>query len=240
VVDDESLARERLARLLGEVDGWELCGEAASGEEAVRQAELLCPDVVLMDIRMPGVDGLEAARHLSSLHPAPAVVFTTAYGDHALEAFDAHAVDYLLKPIHPDRLCQALDKAMRFGTTSSERLGQVQGAGRRTHLCARIRGSLELIPVDEVVFFQADNKYVTAWAENRKVLIEESLRSLERELSAGFMRVHRNALVAVGAMRGLERDATGQYRLILEGAEERVEVSRRLLPEVRRRLKSGS
>jgi two-component system response regulator AlgR len=239
VVDDEALARERLARLLDELEGWEVCGEATSGEEAVRQAEHLCPDVVLMDIRMPGVDGLEAARHLSALSRPPAVVFTTAYGDHALEAFDAQAIDYLLKPIHPERLRQALDKATRFDPSRSDTLPNVDGAGRRTHLCSRIRGSLELIPVDEIVFFQADNKYVTAFASNRQILIEESLRSLEQEFSVSFMRVHRNALVAVHAMRRLERDASGQCRVILEGVEQQIEVSRRLLPEVRRRLRSG-
>ena len=107
VVDDESLARERLARLLAELPGCELCGEAGSGAEALRQAERLQPDLVLLDIRMPGMDGLEAARYLAGFDRPPAVVFTTAYGDHALEAFDAHAIDYLLKPIHPERLRQA-------------------------------------------------------------------------------------------------------------------------------------
>ena len=115
VVDDESLARERLARLLAELPGCELCGEAGSGAEALRQAERLQPDLVLLDIRMPGMDGLEAARYLAGFDRPPAVVFTTAYGDHALEAFDAHAIDYLLKPIHPERLRQALDKVARHG-----------------------------------------------------------------------------------------------------------------------------
>jgi two-component system response regulator AlgR len=240
VVDDEALARERLARLLVELPGWELCGEAGSGAEALRQAELLQPDLVLMDIRMPGMDGLEAARHLAGFDRPPAVVFTTAYGDHALEAFDAHAIDYLLKPIHPERLRQALDKAARLGGIPPQELRNAAGSARRTHFCARIRGDLQLVPVDDVVFLQADNKYVTVRSPGQQILIEESLRSLEQELGASFLRIHRNALVAVHAVRGLEKDPGGHCRVLLEGVEERLEVSRRLLPEVRRRIKSGS
>ena len=241
VVDDEALARERLARLLEELAGWELCGEAGSGAEALRQAERLQPDLVLLDIRMPGMDGLEAARHLAGFDRPPAVVFTTAYGDHALEAFDAHAIDYLLKPIHPERLCQALEKVARLGGVPlDEKLGEATGSGSRTHFCARIRGNLELVSVDEVVFLQADNKYVTVRSPGQQILIEESLKSLEQEFGARFLRIHRNALVAVNAVRGLEKDHAGHCRVLLEGVEDRLEVSRRLLPEVRRRIKSGN
>ena len=240
VVDDESLARERLARLLTELAGWELCGEASSGAEALRQAERLQPDLVLLDIRMPGMDGLEAARYLADFDRPPAVVFTTAYGDHALEAFDAHAIDYLLKPIHPDRLRQALDKVARQGALSPGSLGEAAHPSKRTHFCARVRGNLELIPVDEVVFLQADNKYVTVRSPDQQILVEESLKSLQQELGGTFMRVHRNALVAVRAVRGLDKDPAGHFRVLLEGVEDRLEVSRRMLPEVKRRIKSVS
>ena len=240
VVDDESLARERLARLLAELPGWELCGEAGSGAEALRQTERLQPDLVLLDIRMPGMDGLEAARYLAGFDRPPAVVFTTAYGDHALEAFDAHAIDYLLKPIHPERLRQALDKVARQGAMSPGLPGEAAHSSRRTHFCARVRGNLELVPVDEVVFLQADNKYVTVRSPGQQILVEESLKSLEQELGASFLRIHRNALVAMHAVRGLEKDPAGHCRVLLEGVEDRLEVSRRLLPDVRRRIKSGS
>lgn len=240
VVDDESLARERLVRMIEGLPGWSLCGEAASGTEAVRQAERLRPDVVLMDIRMPGMDGLEAARHLAYLDAPPAVVFTTAYGDHALEAFDAQAIDYLLKPIHPERLRQALEKVARLGPRPLQAGDNVASAGRRSHFCARVRGNLELVPVDEVVFLQADSKYVTVRSPTQQILIEESLKSLEQEFSEDFLRIHRNALVAVHAVRGLEKDASGQSRVLLEGVEDRLEISRRLLSDVRRRIKSGS
>jgi len=239
VVDDEGLARQRLARLLCDVEGYEVCGEAASGEQALQQVQQLQPELVLMDIRMPGMDGLEAARHLANLETPPAVVFTTAYGDHALEAFETQAVDYLLKPIHPERLLQALDKARRLSRAQMDKLQDMQAIGKRTHLCARNRGNLELIPVNEVVYLQADSKYVTVCSSTQRILIEESLKSLEQEFGNQFIRVHRNALVAVPAIRGLEKDSDGHCCIVLEGVNERLEVSRRQLPEVRKLIRAG-
>jgi two-component system response regulator AlgR len=239
VVDDESLARERLSRLLADIGDWELCGEAGNGEQALQQAERLQPDVVLLDIRMPGMDGLETARHLARLGTPPAVVFTTAYGDHALAAFDAQAVDYLLKPIHPDRLRQALDKAARLSRAALEQLGERGLGNARTHLCASSRGNLELVPVEEVICLQADNKYVTVRSRSRQILIEESLKSLEQEFGDRFVRIHRSALVAVSAIRGLEKDSAGRCCVVLDGLEERLEVSRRSLPEIRRLIRAG-
>ncbi len=237
VVDDESLARQRLARLLGELPGYEVCGEARDGEQALEQVQSLRPQLVLMDIRMPGMDGLEAARHLLKLERPPAVVFTTAYGDHALEAFEAQAVDYLLKPIHPQRLRQALEKARRLSPEQAEAIGG-QGGNARTHLCARNRGNLELIPVEEILYLQADHKYVTVRSATRTILVEDALKSLEQEFGERFIRIHRSALVAVDAIRALEKDAQGHCRVVLDGIEERLEISRRLLPEVRRRIRS--
>lgn len=238
IVDDEVLARERLARLLEGLE-WEVCGHAQNGEEALKQVERLQPDVVLLDIRMPGMDGLEAARHLTGFDMPPAVVFTTAYGDHALEAFDAQAIDYLLKPIHPERLRKAMAKAMRLSDQQLETLQDAGGKGTRTHICARNRGNLELVPLDEVVFFHADSKYVTVCSPSQRILVEESLKALEQEFAEAFMRIHRNALVSVNAIRGLEKSPEGQYRVMLEGVADRLEVSRRLLRDVRRRIKSG-
>ncbi len=239
VVDDEVLARQRLTRLLDNMNECKVCGEAANGEQALQQVQQLQPDMVLMDIRMPGMDGLEAARHIAKLENPPAVVFATAYGDHALEAFETQAIDYLLKPIHPRRLQQALEKAKRLSNGQLEKLQMSQVDSRRTHLCARKRGNLELIPIEEVVYLQADSKYVTVCSATQQILIEESLRGLEREFEGQFMRIHRNALVAVGAVRGLEKTAAGHCCVLLDGVEERLEVSRRLLPDVRRRIKTG-
>jgi len=235
IVDDEPLARDRLRQLLEQLDGIEVCAEAADGREALQQAAACGPDLVLLDIRMPGMDGLEAARHLAGMTRPPAVVFTTAYGDHALQAFEAQAVDYLLKPIHPERLAQALAKARQL---SQAQLQELQpAAASRTHICASQRGNLHLIAIEDVVCFQADNKYVTVRSASDEVLIEESLKSLEQEFGARFLRIHRNALVAVAAIRGLRRDADGHACVVLEGIDDCLEVSRRMLPEVRRRLK---
>jgi two-component system response regulator AlgR len=240
IVDDEALARERLGRLVEQCDTCEVCGEASGGEQALRAAVQLQPDVVLLDIRMPGIDGLEVARHLLTMDNAPAVIFTTAYGDHALEAFDAQAVDYLLKPVHPERLRQALDKAQRLSSAQLDQIASGESRAQRTHLCARVRGNLELVPVEDIVYLQADNKYVTVRAPDRRILIEESLKSLETEFADRFVRVHRNALVSAGAIRGLEKDADGHCVVVLQGVEERLEVSRRLLPELRKRVRSGT
>ena len=239
VVDDESLARQRLTRLLEGMGEWTVCGEAANGEQALQQVQQLRPDLVLMDIRMPGMDGLEAARHIVQLENPPALVFATAYGDHALEAFETQAVDYLLKPIHPQRLKQALDKARRLSGVELEKLHKSQAGSGRTHLCARKRGNLELVPIDEVVYLQADSKYVTVCSATQQILIEESLKSLEQEFAGYLIRIHRNALVAVRAIRGLEKNAEGHCCVLLEGVNERLEVSRRLLPDVRKRIKTG-
>jgi two-component system response regulator AlgR len=236
VVDDEALARDRLVRILSGWSDCRVCGEAGGGEQALQQVQQLRPDVVLLDIRMPGMDGLEVARHMLKLNDVPAVIFTTAYGDHALEAFETQAVGYLLKPVHPERLRQALDRAQRL---SSAQVEHIQRGGRRAHLCARNRGNLELIAIEEVLCLQADNKYVTVCCAERRFLIEESLKSLEEEFTDLFIRIHRNALVAVSAIRGLEKDRQGRWRIVLEGIEERLEVSRRLLPEVRKRIKAA-
>lgn len=238
VVDDELLARERLMRLLEESGDHQVCGQASNGKQALLQVQELRPDVVLLDIRMPGMDGLEAARHLLNLEDAPAVVFTTAYGDHALEAFETQAVDYLLKPIHPERLKLALEKARRLTAAQLTRLdGQADSA--RSHLCARNRGNLELIAIHDIIYLHADSKYVTVCAADRQILIEESLKSLEQEFTDRFVRVHRNALVASALIRGLEKDAEGHCHVVLEGTSERLEVSRRQLPEVRKRIRNG-
>ncbi len=240
VVDDEPLARQRLIRLLDASGEWDVCGEAGNGEQALQEVQQSQPDLVLLDIRMPGMDGLETARHIAQLENPPAVVFTTAYGDHALEAFETQAVDYLLKPIHPERLQQALEKAGRLSQTQLQELQQAQVGDSRTHLCARNRGNLELVPLTEVVYLQADSKYVTVRSPARRILIEESLKSLEEEFAGRFLRIHRNALVAVAAIRGLEKDVEGHCCVVLDGVDERLEVSRRMLPEVRQRIKTGT
>jgi two-component system, LytTR family, response regulator AlgR len=240
IVDDEAPARERLRAMVEALAGHEVVGEGANGAEALDLAQRQHPDVVLMDIRMPGMDGLEAARHLTELDSPPAVIFTTAYDQHALAAFEAQAVDYLLKPIRKERLQDALERAVRLTRPQLTALqGRAPLAGGRTHICARIRGNLQLIPVAEIVYFMADQKYVSVRYLQGEVLIEEPLKALEEEFGARFLRIHRNALVAVPFLEGLEKDEDGRHLVRLRGVAQTLEVSRRHLPEVRQRLKDG-
>ncbi|WJW75592.1 LytTR family DNA-binding domain-containing protein [Thiohalobacter sp. IOR34] len=238
LVDDEALARDRLRRLLAELPDTEVVGEAASGREALEQVERLQPDLVLMDIRMPEMDGLEAARHLAALPEPPAVIFTTAYGEHALEAFEAAALGYLVKPIRIERLAAALGNARRLTRAQAGRLEGESGRAR-SHLCVRQRGNLQLVPVADIRYFRADHKYVTVRTGSGELLIEESLKSLEEEFGARFVRVHRNALVARAFLQGLEKDAQGRLNVVLMGIDERLEVSRRHASALRRLLKGS-
>lgn len=239
VVDDEAPARTRLGRMLQELDGCSVCGEAANGHEALAAAQRNQPDVILMDIRMPGMDGLEAAQHLQLLEHPPAVIFTTAYDDYALRAFEIHAVDYLLKPVRQERLVEALRHARRLTHAQASHLpaGNEHPAARQ-RICARIRGSLQLIPVEEVRYFQADQKYVTVATAQCQVLIEETLKALEDEFTEQFVRIHRNALIARRYLEGLEKDDNGHTRARLQGIDQTLEISRRHLADIRRLAKS--
>jgi two-component system, LytTR family, response regulator AlgR len=211
-------------------------GEAGSGEEAVRLADELEPDIVLLDIRMPGVGGLEAARRMAALAEPPAVIFTTAYEHHALEAFDAQAAGYLLKPVRRDRLAAAIERAQRVSRAQLARLGDAP-APARSHIAVKLRDQLRLIPVEDVLCFLAEQKYTTVRHRDGEDLIEESLRSLEDEFGARFVRVHRNALVAVAQVERVEREPDGHYAVHLRHGGGRLQVSRRLAADVLRRLR---
>jgi len=237
VVDDEQLARERMAGLVVELGGHSVVGLAASGTEALRLAAASGAEVVLLDIRMPGMNGLEAARHLAALEAPPAVIFTTAYGEHALAAFEANAVDYLLKPVRRERLAAALEKARRLTRAQLEALRDEAPAGARSHLAARLGERLQLVPVAEVRCFVADQKYVTAYFGDGEALLEESLKDLEQEFGSAFLRAHRNALVARAWIVALEKGADGACRLELDGVAVRPAVSRRHLAGVRQVVK---
>lgn len=235
IVDDELPARARLAALLGEIGGLTVCGEAANGSDALQQCERLQPDVLLLDIRMPGMDGLETARHLQSLSQPPAIIFTTAYNDYALQAFETHAVDYLLKPVRRERLEDALQHARRLTRVQAAALQTVEPSpGRRQSICANVRGSLQLIPVEQVRYFQADQKYVVVDTGTQQYLIEETLKSLEQEFADTFVRIHRNALVARRYITGLGKVREGQAQVMLAGVGRSLEVSRRHIAEVRK------
>jgi two-component system response regulator AlgR len=239
VVDDEAPARERLRGMLADIEGCDVCGEAANGEEALALAAAQQPDVMLMDIRMPGMDGMEAARHLLVLEQPPAIIFTTAYSDYALDAFETHAVDYLLKPVRQERLREALENARRLTRAQASVLHQAGTPGRaRSRLCVRQHGNLQLIQVGDIRYFQADQKYVTVRTAEGSVLIEETLKSLEEEFAGQLIRIHRNALVAVRHLCGLEKASNGHFSVRLHGIDECLEVSRRHIAGVRQRIKS--
>jgi len=239
IVDDEAPARERLRGLLDELDHCVVCGEAATGQEALAGAEQQQPDVLLMDIRMPGMDGLEAARHLLALEQPPAVIFTTAYSDYAIKAFEAHAVDYLLKPVRRERLAEALKNARRLTRVQAAALQSAgDGPAVRQSICVRVRGGLQLVTVSDIRYFHADQKYVTVCTPDTQVLLEETLKSLEQEFADRFIRIHRNALVATQHLAGLDRHADGHFLVRLQGVDTQLEVSRRHLADVRRCIKA--
>jgi two-component system response regulator AlgR len=240
ITDDESLARTRLRGLVEEIGGIEIVAESANGRQALLQCDALHPDVVLLDIRMPGMDGLEAARHMAGLEPAPAVIFTTAYSEHALAAFDAHAIDYLLKPVRKARLQQALDKARRLTRSELDAVGwAAEGAPRpRTHISARCGGRIELVEVGDVAFFQAGDKYVSVHHSGGELLIDEPLKDLEEEFNQRFLRIHRGILAARELITGLEKDAQGHYHVLLKDRR-RLPVSRRHVSELRALVRAG-
>lgn len=238
IVDDEQLARDRLARMVAQLEGHEVVAEAGNGTAALARAQETDPEVVLLDIRMPGMDGLETARHLSELDEPPAVIFCTAYEEHAVQAFDLQAVGYLLKPVRRENLEQALAKAQRVNKAQLAALAEGDGPPQRTHISARTRRGIELVPVDDVRYFQADQKYVTVRHGEGEVIIDESLKDLETEFGERFLRIHRNCLVGTAFIESLERQGPGQSCIRLKDVPEPLDVSRRHLSGVRKFVKS--
>jgi two-component system response regulator AlgR len=244
IVDDEAPARERLRQLVADSGEHQVIGEAGNGTEALALAHDLEPDVVLLDIRMPGLSGIETAHHFNSLDKPPAVVFTTAYDEYAIEAFEAQAIGYVLKPVRRERLERALAQAARLSNNDLGEVAEKTGqASRRQHLCVRMHGELKLIPLTDVHYFLADQKYVRVHHGNGEDLIEDSLKMLEQEFSEDFVRIHRSALVALSQIDSLVRTADGQMLIKLRGSadegEEGLAISRRHVAEVRRQLKKG-
>ena len=237
IVDDELPARERLKSLLVEIPDTEVVGEASNGEQSLTRAYELTPDVVLLDVRMPGMDGIEVAQHLNALAEPPAVIFTTAFDEYAVNAFETHAVGYLLKPIRKEKLAAALERAGRLTRPQLQRIAAASSEKRRTHIAARRREGLRLIPIDEVQFFLAEQKYTTVRHAKGEDLIEDSLRSLEEEFTTEVVRIHRNALVSVRFLERIERNAEGQYFVKLRGCPAPLQVSRRMAGELRERFR---
>ncbi len=228
IADDEAPARQRLVDLLNELAAEcpsEVVGEASNGLQVLGQVMRTHPDVVLLDIQMPGLDGLETARHLTVLDPVPAVVFVTAYDEYALRAFEVRALDYLLKPVRKGRLAEALARTQPLTPEDAEVL-----APTRRHLCCTERGRVWLVPVEDVLYLRADLKYVTARTREREYLLDESLVRLEEEFTDTFVRIHRNCLVARAQLAGFEQTRSGedvQWTAVLKDWPEHLPVSRR-------------
>ncbi len=226
VVDDEPLARERLARVLERVGGVTIAGEASNAREALAQIATLAPDLVLLDVEMPGMNGLE----LAATPGIPPIVFTTAHVHFAADAFDLEAVDFLTKPVRAERLERALERARKriaSGTTSTSK------APART-LAVHEAGTIRFVDPSGVAVFRARDKYTEFVLGGKELLVRESLDALETRLGDAFVRAHRSALLRLDAIRELvTKDGTLAARLA-DGSH--VEVSRRAAPIVRKAL----
>lgn len=229
IIDDEVPARDRLRRLVEAIPGFEVAGEAANAVQALEQIRELKPHVLLLDISMPGRDGMSLARILQEGGASPAVIFCTAYQDQALEAFEQEAVDYLVKPVRTERLEKALEKARRY-------LGEGQDPANEHFLRSTLGGKVVLTPIHRVICLLAEDKYTTVIHEKGSTVIEESLIELEQSFAEMFFRVHRNALVSRKHIRGLERTWAGNTQVLLSGTDFKPSVSRRNVSSLRRLL----
>lgn len=241
IVDDEPLARDRLRRMVNETPEYTVIAEASNGAEAIALSNSKHPDVILMDIRMPEMDGLAAAKTISSAGDAPAIIFCTAYDDYGVEAFDAQAAGYLLKPVRKENLESALDKAQQLNKLQVNSLtaaNDAQVLAQREHISSRSRRGVQLVPFAEVTVFKADHKYVTAFHANGELLIDDTLKDLETEFDGKLLRVHRNALVNVDFIEGLCRNEDGAQCLRVRDCDFLPQVSRRHLPKVRKIVQS--
>jgi two-component system response regulator AlgR len=229
IVDDEQPARDRLRRLISPLSGYRVAGEAGSGAEALAQIRELDPDIVLLDISMPGMDGMSLAGVLQDAGSAPSIVFCTAYQDQALRAFEVEAVDYVVKPVREERLEQALLKASRY-------LGRGELGEEGHFLRSTVGGKVVLTPIEKVICLLSEDKYTTVIHERGDTVIDDSLTELERRYPNLFFRVHRNALISRRHLRGLERTPAGTSRALLSGTDRKPEVSRRNLSSLRKLL----
>lgn len=238
IVDDEHLGRTRLHRLVTDL-GYSDIYEAENAETAWEIIQRIDPEVVLLDIEMPGENGLQLAEKISILDQPPAIIFTTAYDQYALEAFNTIASGYCLKPVQKNQLKDALKKAGMANKLVQKRLEEKSvhsSADQRQHITSKGHRGVDLIPVGEIRLFMADQKYVQVFSTNGIALIDETLKELEKEFSEQFIRIHRNALIAIQHIQGLERDAKGHYTVKLANIEEKPLVSRRYTSRVKQLL----
>lgn len=240
VVDDEALARSRLRTLLGDCTNpaVSLDGEAANTTEAIELMRRQSFDAVLLDIHMPGADGLTLAQTLRGMPNAPVVVFVTAHAGHAVQAFELEAVDYLTKPVRLERLVMALQKVER---TMSNRQG-LEAYLPVEVLIIQERGRLLRVPLAQVLYLKAELKYITVRTATKSYILDGSLSELEEKYKTQFMRIHRNAIIARRAVRALEKHTDAEegegWAVRLDGVEELLFVSRRQVAAVREAISS--
>ena len=233
IIDDEAPARDRLRRLVDAMSGCEVAGEAVGAAEALERIRELKPHVLLLDISMPGMDGMSLARVLQEGGASPAVIFCTAYQDQALEAFEQEAVDYLVKPVRAERLEKALEKARRY-------LGDRQDSEDEHFLRSTLGGKVILTPINRVICLLAEDKYTTVIHEKGSTVIDDSLADLQNRFEEIFFRIHRNALVSRKHIRGLERTHDGHTQVLMSGTDHKPEVSRRNISLLRKLLSEYS
>ena len=243
LVDDQTLVRQGVRSLLELSDQIEVIAEAPDGLSAMTVIPECNPDVVLLDIRMPGLVGIEVARHLNSLENPPAVIFATAYDEYAIDAFEANAVGYVLKPVRRERLEKAMQQAARLSPSLISEIAESPGLeSRRNHICVRVQDQLMLIELTSISRFHADQKYVRVYHDDGEHLIDESLKALETEFRDRFVRIHRGALVSIEHIDAIRKTSDGQMMVSLRNAPEDSDgliISRRHLADVKRRLRGA-
>lgn len=240
IADDEPLARARLTSMLDDLAGdpaVAVVAQASNGALALARAADTPAEAILLDIQMPGMAGLEAAHHIAALPQPPAIIFVTAHDDHALRAFDLHALDYLLKPVRLERLREALKRVRphaRADTATPPPL--------RTCFSVQERGRIWRVPLHDVLYLRAELRYVTARTREREYLLDESLVKLEEEFAQEFLRIHRNCLVSRRHLTGFQRqadDGEGHWLALLRDWPERLAVSRRQTQAIKEFLRES-
>ncbi|PXX92273.1 DNA-binding response regulator [Marinobacter vulgaris] len=235
IADDEPLARERIRRLVEALPGYEVCGEAADGEEVLAKIAQQAPDILLLDIRMPGMDGMEAAERIATLEAPPAIIFCTAYDHYAIQAFGVHAVAYLLKPVRREALADGLKRAGRVNRVQLQALAE-KGAGPDEQIAVRTHRGTELIDIRGILYCEADQKYVTIHHVRGETVTDYTLKELENTYPQHLLRIHRHTLVGVRFIQAMLRGTDGQNVIDLTDNHGRLPVSRRHTASVRQWL----
>lgn len=233
IADDENLARDRLSRLITKLEGFSVVAQAVNGRDAIELARTLHPDIALLDIRMPEVDGIEAAGVIADMEPPPAIIFCTAYDEYALKAFQANAVGYLLKPVREEELARSLKQAKKLSQAHLKVLHDLGDEQEEQSIfIANTWNGQERIPLQEILYFRADHKYLSVIHKNGETLSNQTLKELEQQYQHAFIRTHRSTLVNVRHIKKLLKNPEGGHYIVLSEGQE-IDVSRRHVNSVR-------